>query len=42
MVAYILDRALENLLVSHEEMDQLRGIQRLIKTDMDFALVAGF
>jgi len=29
-------------LVSHEEMDQLRGIQRLIKTDMDFALVAGF
>jgi len=29
-------------LVSHEEMDQLRIIQRLIKTDMDFALVAGF
>ena len=29
-------------LVSHEEMDQLRGIQRLIKNDMDFALVAGF
>ena len=29
-------------LVSHEEMDQLRGIQRLIKTEMDFALVAGF
>ena len=29
-------------LVTHEEMDQLRGIQRLIKTDMDFALVAGF
>ena len=29
-------------LVSHHEMDQLRGIQRLIKTDMDFALVAGF
>jgi ATP-dependent RNA helicase RhlE len=29
-------------LVSHEEMDQLRGIQRLIKTNMDFALVAGF
>src|SRR5215475_10727777 len=29
-------------LVSHDEMDQLRGIQRLIKTDMDFALVAGF
>jgi ATP-dependent RNA helicase RhlE len=28
--------------VSHEEMDQLRVIQRLIKTDMDFALVAGF
>jgi ATP-dependent RNA helicase RhlE len=28
--------------VSHEELDQLRGIQRLIKTDMDFALVAGF
>jgi len=29
-------------LVSHDEIDQLRGIQRLIKTDMDFALVAGF
>ena len=29
-------------LVSHDEMDQLRGIQRLIKTDMDFAFVAGF
>jgi len=29
-------------LISHEEMDQLRGIQGLIKTDMDFALVAGF
>jgi ATP-dependent RNA helicase RhlE len=29
-------------LVSYDEMDQLRGIQRLIKTDMDFALVAGF
>ena len=29
-------------LVSHDEMDQLRGIQRLIKTDMDFALVSGF
>jgi ATP-dependent RNA helicase RhlE len=29
-------------LVTHDEMDQLRGIQRLIKTDMDFALVAGF
>jgi ATP-dependent RNA helicase RhlE len=29
-------------LVSHEEMDQLRGIQRLIKTDMHYALVAGF
>src|SRR5688572_13506010 len=29
-------------LVSHDEMDQLRGIQRLVKTDMDFALVAGF
>ena len=29
-------------LVSSDEMDQLRGIQRLIKTDMDFALVAGF
>ena len=28
--------------VSHDELDQLRGIQRLIKTDMDFALVAGF
>jgi len=28
-------------LVSHDEMDQLRGIQRLIKTEMDFALVAG-
>jgi ATP-dependent RNA helicase RhlE len=29
-------------LVSREEMDQLRGIQHLIKTHMDFALVAGF
>jgi ATP-dependent RNA helicase RhlE len=29
-------------LVSHDEMDQLRGIQRLVKTDMHFALVAGF
>jgi len=29
-------------LVSYDEMDQLRGIQRLIKTDMNFALVAGF
>jgi len=29
-------------LVSHDEIDQLRGIQRLVKTDMDFALVAGF
>ena len=29
-------------LVTNDEMDQLRGIQRLIKTDMDFALVAGF
>jgi ATP-dependent RNA helicase RhlE len=29
-------------LVSHDEMDQLRGIQRLVKTDMDFAAVAGF
>src|SRR5262249_13919677 len=28
-------------LVSHDEMDQLRGIQRLVKTEMDFALVAG-
>jgi ATP-dependent RNA helicase RhlE len=29
-------------LVSHDEMDQFRGIQRLVKTDMDFALVKGF
>jgi ATP-dependent RNA helicase RhlE len=29
-------------LVSNDEMDQLRGIQRLVKTDMDFALVTGF
>jgi ATP-dependent RNA helicase RhlE len=29
-------------LVSHDEIDQLRGIQRLVKTDMDFALVVGF
>jgi ATP-dependent RNA helicase RhlE len=29
-------------LVTHDEMEQLRGIQRLIKTDMNFALVAGF
>ena len=29
-------------LVTHGEMEQLRGIQRLIKTEMDFALVAGF
>ncbi len=29
-------------LVSHEEMDQLRSIQRLVRTDMDFASVAGF
>jgi ATP-dependent RNA helicase RhlE len=29
-------------LVTHDELDQLRGIQRLIKADMDFALVAGF
>src|SRR5262247_347625 len=29
-------------LVSHDELEQLRGIQRLVKTDMDFALVAGF
>ena len=28
--------------VSHDEMVQLRSIQRLIKTDMDFASVAGF
>ena len=37
-----LSPAIKNNFVSHEEMDQLRGIQRLIKTDMDFALVAGF
>jgi ATP-dependent RNA helicase RhlE len=29
-------------LVTQDEMEQLRGIQRLIKTDMDFKLVAGF
>jgi ATP-dependent RNA helicase RhlE len=29
-------------LVTHDEMDQLRGIQRLIKTNIDFARVAGF
>jgi ATP-dependent RNA helicase RhlE len=29
-------------LVSHDEIDQLRSIQRVVKTDMDFALVAGF
>jgi len=29
-------------LVCHDELDQLRGIQRLVKTDMDFAMVAGF
>jgi ATP-dependent RNA helicase RhlE len=29
-------------LVTQDEMDQLRGIQRLIKTDIDFARVAGF
>jgi ATP-dependent RNA helicase RhlE len=29
-------------LVSHDEIDQLRGIQRLVKTDMDFATAAGF
>jgi len=29
-------------LVSHDEMEQLRGIQRVVKTDMDFAAVAGF
>jgi ATP-dependent RNA helicase RhlE len=29
-------------LVSQDEMDMLRGIQRLVKTDMDFAMVAGF
>ncbi len=29
-------------LVSHEEMDQLRDIQRLIKTNMDFRMAAGF
>ena len=29
-------------LVTHEEMDLLRGIQRLIKTDIHFAAVAGF
>jgi len=29
-------------LVSQDEMDQLRGIQRLVKTEMDFAKVAGF
>jgi ATP-dependent RNA helicase RhlE len=29
-------------LVSHDEMDQLRGIQRLVKADMEFALAAGF
>jgi ATP-dependent RNA helicase RhlE len=29
-------------LVSHDEIDQLLGIQRLVKTNMDFALVVGF
>jgi len=29
-------------LVSHDEMEQLRGIQRVVKTHMDFAAVAGF
>lgn len=29
-------------LVSHDEIDQLHGIQRVVKTDMDYALVAGF
>ena len=29
-------------LVSHAEMDQLRGIQRLLKKDLDFAPVGGF
>jgi ATP-dependent RNA helicase RhlE len=29
-------------LVSHDELDQLRDIQQLVKTPMDFALVAGF
>jgi ATP-dependent RNA helicase RhlE len=29
-------------LVSHDEMEQLRGIQRVVKTQMDFAAVAGF
>jgi ATP-dependent RNA helicase RhlE len=29
-------------LVSHEEMDQLRDIQRLIKTEIDYAMAAGF
>jgi len=29
-------------LITHDEMEQFRGIQRLIKTEMNFALVAGF
>jgi ATP-dependent RNA helicase RhlE len=29
-------------LVTHAEMDQFRGIQRLLKKDIDFAAVAGF
>jgi ATP-dependent RNA helicase RhlE len=29
-------------LVSHDELDQLRSIQRLVKTEMDFAQVSGF
>jgi ATP-dependent RNA helicase RhlE len=29
-------------LVTHAEMDQLRGIQRLLKRDIDFSPVAGF
>ena len=29
-------------LVSHDEMDQLRDIQRVIKTNMDFRMAAGF
>jgi ATP-dependent RNA helicase RhlE len=29
-------------LVSHDEMDQLRGIQRLVKTDMEFAAATTF
>jgi hypothetical protein len=43
LLVHLLKQSSDQTLVfCHEEMDQLRDIQRLIKTDMDFAMAAGF